>query len=70
MPRKDKSNIRTITRRVGFRSVALVTADDSDPAKLAGKDGSGMYRKVSAFSIEACRVNPWLVQFQSRAIVR
>lgn len=41
MPKKDHSNIRSITRRIGFRSVALVTADDSDPSKLAGKDGSG-----------------------------
>ena len=41
MPRKDKSNIRAITRRIGFRFVALVTADDSDPVALEGADGSG-----------------------------
>jgi hypothetical protein len=46
MPRKDRSNIRTITRRVGFRFVALVTADDSDPAKLAGRDGSGIHKRI------------------------
>jgi beta-galactosidase/beta-glucuronidase len=34
---------RTITRRVGFRFVALVTADDSDPSKLDGVDGSGNF---------------------------
>jgi hypothetical protein len=28
-------------RRVGFRTLAIVTADDSDPAALAGVDGSG-----------------------------
>lgn len=28
-------------RQVGFRVVALVTADDSDPKKIEGKDGSG-----------------------------
>ena len=33
--------VLTTSRRIGFRFVALVTADDSDPAKLAGKDGSG-----------------------------
>eukprot|EP01126_Amoeba_proteus_P030934 TRINITY_DN3046_c0_g2_i4.p1 TRINITY_DN3046_c0_g2~~TRINITY_DN3046_c0_g2_i4.p1 ORF type:complete len:906 (+),score=164.89 TRINITY_DN3046_c0_g2_i4:153-2870(+) len=29
------------SRRVGFRVVALVTADDSDPSKIVGSDGSG-----------------------------
>lgn len=28
-------------RRVGFRTVTIVTADDSNPASLAGVDGSG-----------------------------
>ena len=31
----------TDTRRIGFRSFVQVTADDSDPASLAGVDGSG-----------------------------
>lgn len=29
------------TRRVGFRTVVVVTADDTDPSTLAGVDGSG-----------------------------
>lgn len=29
------------SRRIGFRTFALVTADDSNPAALAGQDGSG-----------------------------
>ena len=29
------------TRRIGFRTVVIVTADDSDPSTLAGRDGSG-----------------------------
>lgn len=31
----------TATRAIGFRNVALVTADDSNPAALAGQPGSG-----------------------------
>ena len=38
---KDGSSVLTTSRRIGFRFVALVTADDSLPAQLAGKDGSG-----------------------------
>ena len=30
-----------MTRRIGFRTVVIVTADDTDPAALAGVDGSG-----------------------------
>lgn len=42
-PKADDSSIRNITRRVGFRFVALVTGDDSEPTKLQGKDGSGEF---------------------------
>lgn len=30
-----------LTRRIGFRTVVIVTADDTDPTALAGVDGSG-----------------------------
>ena len=29
------------TRRIGFRTFTIVTADDTDPESIAGKDGSG-----------------------------
>jgi len=33
--------VASAPRRVGFRAFALVTADDSDPSRLVGLDGSG-----------------------------
>lgn len=34
---------QTLTRRIGFRTGYLVTADDSNPSSLAGVDGSGNF---------------------------
>lgn len=39
----EGTGIITISRRVGFRFVALVTGDDADPSTLAGGDGTGNY---------------------------
>lgn len=33
----------TDSRRIGFRSLYLVTANDTDPASLAGSEGSGNF---------------------------
>ena len=40
-PNSDAVTTLMVNRRVGFRFVALVTADDSEPGALAGVDGSG-----------------------------
>ena len=48
--------------RVGFRTIALVTADDSDPSKLAGVPGNGvltMRLKVNGADLSARGAN-WI----------
>ena len=40
-PATDSSASVAALRRIGFRTMALVTDDDSDPATLRGVDGSG-----------------------------
>ena len=50
----------SVSRRIGFRTLALVTDDDSEPARLAGVDGSGnltMRWRVNGASVWARGAN-------------
>jgi hypothetical protein len=49
----------TASRTVGFRALYLVTANDTDPASLAGVDGSGA--DTMRFKVNGATYEVWLL---------